>query len=110
MLRLVLLQVKILQTQKIQAGIPDQQAYEEAISEAEEIVPYSYEHLIDRSHISDNDDGIKVRTLWEAMENFRILGAPSIPKEIVPMEILPRLVGTHGRLLLIPGHGVNPIV
>jgi len=104
-----LLQVKILQTQKIQAGIPDQQAIEEALREAEETVPHSYEYLIDRSHIPDNDAGTKVRTLWEAMENFRILGAPSVPKEIVPMEILSRNTSTHGRLLLIPGHEVNPI-
>jgi len=96
--------VKILQDQKIQAGIPEQQASEEALSEAEKAVPHSYGYLIDRIHIPENDARNKVRTLWEAMENFRILGAPSVPKEIVPMEILPRLDGTHGRLLLIPGH------
>ena len=107
------MQVKILQDQKIQAGAPDRQAHEEAVIEATVSVPYGYDHLIDRSHIPNNPnnaDGTKnkVRTLWEAMENFRTLGAPSVPKEIEPMKILPHQEGTHGRLLLMPGHEVKP--
>jgi hypothetical protein len=79
-------------------------AEQEAMKEAKESTPHGYANLIDRAHIPDNEEGKKVRTLWEAMENFCELDKPSVPLEIKPFEILPREEGKHGRLMLVAGH------
>jgi hypothetical protein len=79
-------------------------AEEEALRTAMLAKPHGYAEVIDRKHISGNEAGDKVRTLWEAMENFRIMGRPSIEKEIEPFEILPAIQGKHGRLVLMAGH------
>jgi len=90
--------------QKLADGKSRVDAQQEAMKEAKESTPHGYANLIDRAHIPDNEEGIKVRTLWEAMENFCELDKPSVPLEIKPFEILPREEGKHGRLMLVAGH------
>ena len=104
---------KELARERLRPGMPKEQRQaqeEELLEEAKAAAPYGYAELIDRKHIDDNAEGTKVRTVWEAMENFRTLGALTTPKEIVPIPILPRegilekKDGMHGRLLLVAGH------
>ena len=98
---------KELARERLRPGMPKEQRQaqeEELLEEAKAAAPYGYAELIDRKHIDDNAAGTKVRTVWEAMENFRTLGAETKPKEIEPMEILPKKDGVHGRLLLVAGH------
>jgi hypothetical protein len=92
-----------IRAQKMEQGMSKKEAYLEAVKEASALVPHGYNHVIDRRHIPNNAGGEKVRTLWEAMENYLQLEFKTVPKEIEPFEILGE-DASHGRLLLIPGH------
>jgi len=92
-----------IKAQKMEQGMSKKEAYLEAVKEASALVPHGYNHVIDRRHIPNNAGGEKVRTLWEAMENYLQLEFKTVPKEIEPFEILGE-DASHGRLLLIPGH------
>jgi hypothetical protein len=96
--------VKEIKSAKILSGQDRAVAQRDAIEEAKTAEPYGYPPIIDRKRIPDNDDGSKVRTVWESMENFQRIGTKSEAKKIEPMEILAAENGKNGRLLLVPGH------
>ena len=82
-------------------GVSPDQAELRAVSEASVEFPTTYDHEIDRSRCMTPG---AVRTLYEAMENFRIPGRQTEPLIVEPFEILPQVPWSHGKVVLMAGH------